>query len=116
MQVTLKNTIKVTPVSLQKVCKDIAYGDYDQTWEPVMLKKFKLSKKKIYVDMLADPVVAETYEKVIQKLARRARETYELKNPCYVTPELLHALPKKHWMKIFCEASEDYAESDEYGE
>jgi hypothetical protein len=70
----------------------------------------KMSKAKLYAQLLADEVGAAHFNKMMKKTLKSAPDTYSVENPEYFRYTWMWALPKKHWFALWADA---YAEAEE---
>ena len=54
MKLTIKKTVEVTPCTYKEMCRAISHGNWDPGWDPVVMRRMKMSKARLYAQLLAD--------------------------------------------------------------
>ena len=96
MKLTIKKTVEVTPCTYKEMCRAISHGSWDPGWDPVVMRRMKMSKAKLYAQLLADAEGEAHFDKMMKKTLKSAPDTYSVENPEYFRYTWMWALPKKH--------------------
>jgi hypothetical protein len=114
MKLTIRKTVEVTPCTYKQMCRAISHGNWDPGWDPVVMRRMKMSKAKLYAQLLADAEGEAHFNKMMKKTLKNASNTWDVENPEYFRYTWMWALPKKHWFVLWADAyqiaEEDYWE------
>ena len=114
MKLTIRKTVEVTPCTYNEMCRAISHGSWDPGWDPVVMRRMKMSKARLYTLLLNDAEGEAHFNKIMKKTLKTAQDTYSVENPEYFRYTWMWALPKKHWhakwMEEYLIAEEAYWE------
>lgn len=115
MQMIIRETVEVTPCTYKQMCRAISHGRWDPGWDPVVMRRMKMSKARLYTLLLNDVEGETHFTKTMRKMLKgRDVKPYDVENPEYFRYHWMWSLPKRHWhaqwMAQYLEAEEAYWE------